>query len=71
MLTFMRRLSIVISNKSNAGLDIPKKGFKGKTERDITVGNVTQGTSWGYDAQGIVFQLRDRKVVSWILLQKQ
>ena len=29
--------------------------------------DMTQGSSWVYDSQGIVFQLRDGKVVSWIL----
>jgi len=29
--------------------------------------DMTQGASWVYDSQGIVFQLREGKVVSWIL----
>lgn len=29
--------------------------------------DMTQGASWVYDSQGVVFQLRDGKVVSWIL----
>lgn len=29
--------------------------------------DMTQGPNWAYDSQGIVFQLRDGKVVSWIL----
>ena len=28
---------------------------------------LTQGASWVYDAHGIAFQLRDRKVVSWLV----
>jgi len=29
--------------------------------------DMTQGSCWVYDSQGIVFQLRDGKIVSWIL----
>lgn len=29
--------------------------------------HMTRGDSWLYDTQGIAFQLRDRKVVSWLL----
>jgi tetratricopeptide (TPR) repeat protein len=47
----------------------------GSAQRDVlfTYGSptkildMTQGSSWVYDSQGIVFQLRDGKVVSWIL----
>jgi hypothetical protein len=28
---------------------------------------LTQGQSWGYEAQRIAFQVRDGKVVSWLL----
>ena len=28
---------------------------------------LTQGHSWGYEAQRLAFQLRDGKVVSWLL----
>jgi hypothetical protein len=29
--------------------------------------DMTRGANWVYDSQGIAFQLRDGKVVSWIL----
>jgi hypothetical protein len=28
---------------------------------------LTQGHSWGYDTQRLAFQLRDGKVISWLL----
>ncbi len=51
----------------------------GSAQKDIlsTYGSLSkvldmaQGISWVYDLQGIAFQFRDGKVVSWILFQNQ
>jgi tetratricopeptide (TPR) repeat protein len=51
----------------------------GSTKKDVfsaygspaKVLDMTQGASWAYHLQGIVFQFRDGKVVSWILFENQ
>jgi tetratricopeptide (TPR) repeat protein len=75
---------VTLSQRDEVKLIITSDGFKGRTEKGITVGSaqkdvfsayggpnkvldMTQGQSWVYDSQGIVFHLRDGKVVSWIL----
>jgi tetratricopeptide (TPR) repeat protein len=75
---------MTLSQMDEIKLIVTSEGFKGKTEKGISVGSaqkdilsaygipsnvldMTQGTSWVYDSQGITFQLRDGRVVSWLL----
>jgi hypothetical protein len=57
------------AGKSVRGLTIGSAADEVRTRYGSPARQVelTQGHSWGYDTQRIAFQLRDGKVVSWLL----